>query len=526
MSQLSGNRSARLNYGDTAESSQHYSAYAIALIAVGAVLRTASFFYSVNGGGDAWVRLELTAMWLRHPVFRVGYGAYPPGHFWLIGFFTLLFHDVVFAGRFLSLITGIASLYVIWKLARNIYGEPSGVIALAVFVFYSLHIGYSTTSSAEVSYLFFLLLGLMFFFGYFRDDSRPLWQLEIGGLSLSMAETIRLEAWAIVFGLGIILLILAYQDAALHPPWFERWLEPVLIFALTAGAWPIFSMVYSQVVFHDPMLVLSEHNTLVTGWFKAHPVPIGYQLALGPGALLISLSPLAALAALYGFFKSWSSRLGASFGALTLFFALVQNYEIATGGLLGMARYTMTLGAMLAVIAGFGFERLCAKFLSGRLQVAYALIIAVLAANLGIVYFLSEYPNRFSSKVASVSPRLRYSPRIDGVARYLRTHMGRDDALVIDDYNGESNIVAEAAGMPLITGERAFKANTAYNLTVDQYIVSRKPRFVVYSDQGTLHRWLTVPPGCGNATIEGMDYRCSYSNNIYRVYELTQPSKN
>jgi hypothetical protein len=526
MSQLSENQSARLDFRDTVEESQRYRSYAIMLIAVGAVLRTASFFYSVNGGGDAWARLELTATWLQHPVFKVGYGAYPPGHFWLIGLFTLLFHDVVFAGRFLSLVTGIGSLYAVWKLARNIYGEPSGVIALAVFVFYSLHIGYSTTSSAEVSYLFFLLVGLMFFFGYFRDDSRPLWQLAIGGLSLSMAETIRLEAWAIFFGLGIILAILAYQDAVARPPWFGRWLKPVITFGLTAGAWPIFSMVYSQVVFHNPMFVLSEHNTLVTGWFKAHPVPVAYQLALGPGALLISLSPLAVLAAAYGFFKSWSSRLGASFAALMLFFALVQNYEIATGKLLAMARYTMTLGAMLAVIAGFGLERLCAKFFAGRFQVAYALIIAVLAANLGVVYFLGEYPNRFSAKVASVSPRLRYSPRIDGVARYLRTHMGPDDAVVIDNYNEESNIVAEAAGMPVITGDRAFKANTANDQTVDHYIVSRKPRFVVYSDEGTLHRWLTVPPGCGSATIEGMDYQCGYSNNIYRVYELTQPSRN
>ena len=159
----------------------------------------------------------LTAAWLKDPVFKVGYGAYPPGHFWLIGLFTLLFHDVVFAGRFLSLVTGIGSLFVIWKLARNLYGELSGVLALAVFVFYSLHIGYSTTSSAEISYLFFLLAGLMFFFGYFRDDSRPLWQLAVGGLSLSVAETIRLEAWAIFFGLGIILAILAYQDQASRP---------------------------------------------------------------------------------------------------------------------------------------------------------------------------------------------------------------------------------------------------------------------------------------------------------------------
>ncbi len=509
-----------------ADTPKNCSRYGWVLIAVGALLRIVSFFFSANSGGDAWARLALTAEWMKHPVFKVGYGAYPPGHFWLIALFTLVFHDVVFAGRFLSLVMGIGSLYMVWRLARNLYGEPSGVLALAIFAFYSLHIGYSTTSSAEASYLFFLLAALALFIGYFRDDSRPLVQLALAGLSLSAAETIRLEAWVIFFGLGIILAILEYQDQASRPAWFARWLRPVVTLGLTAGAWPIFSMVYSAIVFHDPMRVLSQHNSLITGWFKVHPVPLAYELALGPGALLISLSPLAALAALYGFLKSWPSRLASSFVALTLFFAVVQNYEIATGKLLAMARYTMTLGAMLAVIGGFGCERLCARFFPGRVRLAYALLVAFLVANLGIVFFLSEHPNRFSSKVASVSPRLRYAPHIVGVAHYLRTHMGAEDAVVIDNYNEESLIVGEVAGLPLNPGKRAFLANTSYDETVDQYITREKPRFVVYSDQGTLRRWLNLPSECGNARIDGMDYQCTFANAIYRIYQLAEPGKN
>ncbi len=520
MSPLSENQTRQFHSTQAADLLQRFSAYAIVLIAVGAVLRTASFFYSANSGGDAWARVELTAVWLKHPVFKVGFGAYPPGHFWLIALFTFIFHDVVFAGRFLSLITGIGSLYMVWRLARNLYGEPSGVLALAVFAFYSLHIGYSTTSSAEVPYLFFLLAGLMLFFGYFRDESRPLGRLALGGLSLSVAESIRLEAWAIFFGLGIILAFFEYRDHAFQTGWFSRWLKPVLTLGLTAGAWPIFSMGYSAIVFHDPLWVLSQHNSAIAGLFHAHPVPLGYQFALEPGALLIGLSPLAVLAALYGFLKSWPSRLASSFAALTLFFAAVQNYEIATGKLLAMARYTMTLGAMLAVIGGFGGERLCARFFPTRLRLAYALLVAFLVANLGIVLFLSEHPNRFSAKVKSVSPRLRYSDHILSAAHYLRTHMRTGDAVVIDNYNQESNVVAAAAGMPLMPGDRVFEASANHDETVDQFIRREKPRYVVYSDQGTLRLWLVLPPGCGAATIDGWNYRCVFSNPIYRVYEL------
>jgi hypothetical protein len=100
--------------------------------------------------------------------------------------------------------------------------------------------------------------------------------------------------------LGIILAILEYQDQSSRTAGFTRWLKPILTFGLTAGGWPIFSMAYSAILFHDPLRVLSEHTTLVTRWFKTHSVPLVYRLALGPGALLISLSPLAVLAAWYG----------------------------------------------------------------------------------------------------------------------------------------------------------------------------------------------------------------------------------
>ena len=154
-----------------------------------------------------------------------------------------------------------------------------------------------------------------------------------------------------------------------------------------------------------------------------------------------------------------------------------------------------------------------------RLRLAYALVIALLAVNLAVVFLLAEHPNRLSSKVASVSPRLRYSPHILSVGHYLRTHMAASDAVVIDNYNEESNVVAQAAALPLDAGPRAFLANTAYEQTVDQYIVSEKPRFVVYSDQGTLRRWLALPPNCGAAKIDDMDYQCAFSNPIYRVYQ-------
>ena len=43
---------------------------------------------------------------------------------------------------------------------------------------------------------------------------------------------------------------------------------------------------------------------------------------------------------------------------------------------------------------------------------------------------------------------------------------------------------------------------------------------------GTLRRSLNLPPECGNARIEGMDYQCTFTNPIYRIYQLREPGKN
>ena len=97
--------------------------------------------------------------------------------------------------------------------------------------------------------------------------------------------------------------------------------------------------------------------------------------------------------------------------------------------------------------------------------------------------------------------------------------------LVVDDYNTESNIVAYAAGLPLLSGRRAYLANTKYDVTARDYIAALHPQFMVYSDQGTLRKTFTLPPGCKQDTVlDGIEFHCVFSGQIYRVYELSYHS--
>jgi hypothetical protein len=496
-------------------------AIAFALLAVGILIRILSFAASRNTGGDALTRVTLTANWLQHPTLKVIFDSYPPGHFWLIGGLALLIRDVGFAGRLLSFLFGIGSLFLIWKLAVMLYGETAGFFSLAVICLYTMHIAYSTTSSSEVSYLFFLLASLLLFFSYLREEPRNLWYPIFSGVLLSISESIRFEAWVFFFGMVLLLAFPAVVSLGGQGGLFGD-LRAFFAFGIAGGIWPVFMMAYCYHKFGDPMYLLNWTHIRVQHLLAAQPSPRGYQLSLMPGVLLISLSPLALAAGIYGWLKSFGLALPRALGALALFFFAIQNYQLFKGATVAVARYTLTMGTLLAIFSGYGFELFCRKLAFDRVRLAVSLVMASLVANSAAVLAMSEVPNRYADKFASVSPRLRYPTRIAEVGTYLTTHMRANDAVVIDDYNEESNMLADASGLPVMPGERTYLQSAKNAVGALQYIDAMHPRFLVYSDVGTLHSSLLLPANCNQgAGVGGVKFRCAFANRFYRVYELT-----
>jgi hypothetical protein len=418
-------------------------------------------------------------------------------------------------------VLGIASVLVVWELARQLYGDTAAVLSLAIFSFYSLHIGYSSTSSAEVPFLFLLLASLYFFFAYFQVNQ--IWRLAVAGLFLSGAESMRYEAWVFFFAMSVALLALVVRkDCKIQFGWSQ--LKPLLVFGCTGALWPALAMAGSWRAYGDPMRSLTVHNELVTGWFGAHPVPIAHQLIVIPAALLIGLSLIGIVGALFGLVKSFSGRLTAAYAGVVIFFWAVQNYEILSGKLLAMARYSLTLGTLMAIVAGFGLQQICIRFWSRRLLAVEGAIVLLLLLNLAFVFVMSEMPTHYADKFAPLSPRLRYSRRIAEVGKYLKSHMQPGDKFVIDDYNVESNLVAQAAGLPVLPRNQAYLASAKNDVAVREYIANQRPRFLVYSDEGTLRQTLALPPGCLDpVTVDGVRFACAFSTQIYRVYELSYP---
>jgi len=517
------NRVPRRDHIPSTVAGQDAPFLAYPLLFGGAGLRVLSFFFSENAGGDAWVRAALAGKWLEHPDLRLVFLTYPPGHFWLIAALDFLVRDVTVAARLLSLLCGIGSLYVLWKLARLLYGSAAAIFSCAVLALYSLHIGYSTTSSSEVPHAFLLLLGMYFFFSYFHEsERRGLWQLVASGLCLSLAESLRFEAWIIS---GALVLVFPFLWARMRARSGRKYspLLPLLAFGGTAAIWPVIMMSYSWRKFGDPMYLVSDTHSRMMHILEVSGHGIGYEMALIPVVLLITLSPLATAAALNSFFLIRGRPLAAAFAAVTILFFSIQEFEILRGTTLAVARYSLTPGILLSVMAGDGLLAVREKLFPSRPKLFRSAVLVFLSLNLILVWIASDVPSSYADRLAPVSPRLRYPSRISGVGDYLRAHIRPGDGIIIDDYNTESNTIAAAAGLPLLGGTKEYLAASRNSMGPEQFIKTEHPRFLVYSDRGALRRDLELPPRCSDATVANVEFHCELANNTYRVYQLHYP---
>jgi 4-amino-4-deoxy-L-arabinose transferase-like glycosyltransferase len=477
----------------------------LVVCAAAAALRLASFFLSENAGGDALVRAQLTARWLQRPGLELHFDVWLPLHFWLIGAVSLLVGDVELGSRLLSLILGVASVYAMWALTRELDGPESADYSTIIFAFYSLHIAYSTTSSCDVPYLFFVLAGLALFFRGRRTKS--LWLLLSGGLALTIGAGIRYEAWVIIAATCAVLL-------------YRREFKRLVVFLPASGAWPAFWMAYEWVTRGNPLYSPALNYSWVANDINFYGASLIYRLLLPPGVIFITLTPLAVAGLFLSVRRVWKVRGPlADFAFVSAFFAAVQFYQIAAGGTMSYARYTLTLGAMVVTLSGVGLYRSFPR---------RGLLVGVMLVNLCALFLLASVGNPFINKVRSLAPVLHFTTYLEETGLYLRSHLGPQDAVVIDEYNYETNEIANVAGLPLLGSERAFLLPDRTSPEKQKqaladllpYLRSRRPSYLVYAERGVLRQSLTLPAECSAARVEEMQFVCVFQNAQYQIYEI------
>lgn len=503
------------------QTDESWEKWGYALFLFGALLRIIFFFFATNNGGDALARAAVTASWLQHPTTALEFSGphWLPIHFWLMALVSLAVGNVMLGTRLLSLIFGIFSLWAVWRITKDEFGVRPALLSLIIFTFYTLHLGYSTTSSSEATYIGLTLAGLLCFFAYRRTDDLRI--LALAGIVLTIDAGIRYEAWLFVGMIGVLLVVNSPKRAFLS----KQHVTSVLVLACTATIWPVLWMIAQWRSHGDPLYGIHHNAESIASQIAVNPAHAGlYQFLLPPGVILLSLTPLAVAGSLYALYLAVRESKGRELAIIACGFILIQFKTLATGGMLAAARYTLTDGTLIGLLAGYGLYRLAALCPSLTYRTAAIATTAIMAINLVIVTKLSTGQNHFADKFKSISPLLQYPGRIQEVQQFLGSRLKSSDAIVIDDYNEEPNILAAAIGMPLIKGDRAFLASERDPSKVTRYLETVHPHYVIMAESGNLKPYLPLTQNCpGEAQLEGAHFTCIYQNQMYRVYSVSYP---
>jgi hypothetical protein len=303
-------------------------------------------------------------------------------------------------------------------------------------------------------------------------------------------------------------------------PTGEYWTS-LLVFGISSGAWPAFWAIRSRIHTGRFFNALSTNISLVPGQLALSPEHrLLYESVLSPGVILLTLTPVAVAGALYGLWLSFRRAKCIDFAVLVVFFGLFQLAIVLTHGSLAMARYTLTLGTLCAVLAGYGLAEL-GQFLRFRSDTVLAILITVLLTNLIVIVGLSLRTSHLGDEFRSISPLMQFSTHVEGVGIFLRPQANSEDRFVIDNYNEEANLLSAVIGLPLLAGDRAFVPSNKSGVDPFPYINSYHPRFAILSARGTIGSHMALPPACsGSWRVRGVNFRCVYENEIYRVYEI------
>lgn len=415
------------------------------VLAVGALARAFPLAAAVEHYGDAPVRIELAERWALSPhLWHGSLEAYQfgPLHLSLLGWALHLWPDRDWSPKVLTVVFGLAGLWLLFRLARRAAGPEAAVVAGLGLALSPLHIQASTSAASEAVFLALLLAALEL---VFADGP-----LSLAALFLGAAGLVRYDGW-LYFGLLLCLLALEMRRG-------RRSLREVLLFA-AMGAAPIASwLLLNRTWAHDALAPIhyidKDHLALArmgVQWFG----PVVYRLyclVYWPVALLALCTPLLALFALFGAARTlWARLPGWELAALAW---IPAAYFTARGAILAdfrpMARFAMVSAALSLPFAWSALELVRARFGVATSRALALATAATMIATPAALYAASRSSDPAIAEWARpLSPVSSVPEGIAQAARYLRANAKPDDIVLLDGVWDYLDIpLAFLAGLP------------------------------------------------------------------------------
>jgi hypothetical protein len=193
------------------------------VMALAIFVRVLSLYNSDNFHGIAAGKVFSAQKLIKHP-FQLDSWIIPahgPIHIYMVALVLKLFGNPLFAPRLISLFMSIAFMTVYYNFVKNLFDEKTALLSSFLVALFPLHIIHSVISTAEMTFLFFLFLGLFYIEKYFKNQE--LSDLVKSALFISISSMCRFEGGLFILLTGIFLLkqpkrmFLFYGIAAVLP---------------------------------------------------------------------------------------------------------------------------------------------------------------------------------------------------------------------------------------------------------------------------------------------------------------------
>jgi 4-amino-4-deoxy-L-arabinose transferase-like glycosyltransferase len=409
----------------------------LALLCAAVLLpRAAVFPFSENLYGDAVSRTELAQRWIDQPhwIAHMDDGAfqYGPLHLYAVGLALGLGLVKEDAGRWVSLVFAILTVFPLYGLTRRLFGWRAGVAAVLALAVWGMHIQMSTTAGSEAMGLF-LVLWVLDLFARGVEENR--FGSLIGSAAvLNLACAVRYDCWLLAPLLTVLLLVGDRDRIAA--------VTRGLTFALVTLPFPMVWMQGNERARGDALAPMHYIEAFHRTWVAdgvARWTEAGYRaqnLVFWPAVALLTLSPLVAYFGMRGMlhvFRTDRERRWLVWVALapTLYFTFRSTVLL---NFVPLARFAVSQVVLLLPFVLPGFEASLAGH-SARTRRAWgaATVALALATPLVVGVLTFRKDDGVASSLRPVTPVSTNPPAVMQVVRYLRSEvLPKGGAAIID----------------------------------------------------------------------------------------------
>lgn len=153
----------------------------------------------------------------------------------------LIYNDLFWTPRIISLIFGLLSIAALGHLSYKLFQNQTSLLLTALFaLFYPPHIMFSAVPLTEIMFIFFITEAAALFISWHRERSNK--ELYLSALFSTLASGIRYEGWIFIFAFLLVLLIIGKESGGVF---FKNYLLSFFILSAMPVIWMIIHYLYN-----------------------------------------------------------------------------------------------------------------------------------------------------------------------------------------------------------------------------------------------------------------------------------------